>query len=104
MPPDLDSLRDLIQQRQYLLSDHASKRGVERGISSGEIEQAVLSGEVIEDYPDDKYGPSCLILGATENDRILHVQLSYPPQVKVITLYEPSPQEWEADWKTRKQP
>jgi hypothetical protein len=57
---------------------------------------------VIEDYPDDKYGPSCLILGKTKAERILHIQVSYPPSVKVITLYEPSADEWESDWKTRK--
>jgi len=104
MPPDLDALHKLIRDHNYLLTDHASKRGVERAISSAEIEQAILSGEVIEDYPDDKYRPSCLMLGKTETGRILHVQLSYPPTVKIITLYEPSSDEWEDDWKTRKAP
>jgi hypothetical protein len=35
--------------------------------SIAEIEDAIGSrAEIIEDYPDDKYGPSCLILGFTE--------------------------------------
>jgi hypothetical protein len=102
MPPDKDALIQHFQNKNYLLTAHASQRGVERGISSSEIEESVISGELIEDYPDDKYGPSCLILGTTSQKRVLHVQVSYPPNVKVITLYEPSPDEWESDWKTRK--
>lgn len=41
--------------------------------------EAVAHGNIIEDYPDDKYGPSCLILGFTLAGRPLHSQCSYPP-------------------------
>ncbi len=52
---------------------------------------------MIEAYPGDKYGPSCLVLGFTTAGRPLHVQCSYPsrPLVKLITLYEPDPDLWE---------
>lgn len=55
-----------------------------------------MAGEVIEEYPNDKYGPSCLIFGFTIANRPLHVQCSYPsrPLVKIITLYEPDPKIW----------
>ena len=51
----------------------------------------IAAGVIIEDYPDDKYGPSCLLLGHTEAGRPLHIQCSYPsrPLIKIITLYEP---------------
>ena len=44
-----------------------------RNIPVADLEEA-LSGEceVIEDYPDDKYGPSCLLLGFTSTGRPLH--------------------------------
>ena len=102
MPPDYEILKRVFGEKQYIMSLHASDRAVKRDIDDFEIEEAVIDGEIIEDYPDDKYGPSCLILGRTKADRILHVQASYPPKVKVITVYEPSPDEWESDWKTRK--
>jgi len=44
-----------------------------RRISVAEVRQAIASGEVIEDYPDDKYGPSCLISGFTQAERPLHI-------------------------------
>ncbi|MDX2136808.1 MAG: DUF4258 domain-containing protein [Chloroflexota bacterium] len=104
MPPNQDDLHNSIRLRTYLFTTHASKRAAERLILSHEIEEAILSGEVIEDYPDDKYSPSCLILGYSQNKRALHIQVSYPPNVKIITVYEPSPNEWEANLKTRKTP
>jgi hypothetical protein len=99
---DYEVLKRIFEEKSYTLTAHASNRAVERDIDDYEIEEAVIAGAVIEDYPDDKYSPSCLILGTTKHGRILHVQVCYPPKVKVITLYDPSPNDWESDWKTRK--
>jgi len=74
-----------------------------RRIGVRELREAIEIGEIIEDYPDDKYGPSCLIFGLTTGNRPLHVQCSYPsrPLLKVITLYEPDEDLW-IDFKVRK--
>ncbi|MGV8149959.1 MAG: DUF4258 domain-containing protein [Alkaliphilus sp.] len=48
----------------------------------------------MEEYPDDKYSPSCLIYGRTRGGRDIHVQLSSPPSVVIITVYEPDESEW----------
>jgi len=42
----------------------------------------------------DPIPPSCLVYGKTENGRDLHVQVSLPPIVVIITIYEPDPEEW----------
>ncbi|MBL8131020.1 MAG: DUF4258 domain-containing protein [Anaerolineae bacterium] len=89
-------------ERNYLITLHGATRAAQRLILTTEIAEAVLNGHVIEDYPDDKYGPSCLILGVTKTGRMLHVQVSYPESIKVITIYEPSPEDWDADGRTRK--
>lgn len=102
MPPDIDRLREIFAQKNYIISVHASDRASERLIRSAKIEQAIANGIIIEDYPDDKYGPSCLIMGKSIDGRILHVQVSYPPSVKVITVYAPTVDKWEADYKTRR--
>jgi len=93
MPYNLTYLRTLFANKNYLFTAHASDRAAERGIISAEIETAIANGEVIEDYPNDKYGPSCLIMGKSARGRVLHVQVSYQLSVKVITVYEPSPDE-----------
>lgn len=102
MPPDHTALRQAFEEKTYIFTLHASDRAARRAIRSYEIEEAVLNGEIIEDYLEDKYGPSCLLLGYTETKRPLHVQVSYPPDVKVITVYEPSTDEWEDDLRTRR--
>jgi len=91
-------IQEKIQYREYEFSKHAVDQTIWRDISVSELEEALLSFscEVIEDYPDDKYGPSCLVLGFTRTGRPLHVVCSYPGRryLKIITLYEPEPAEW----------
>ena len=93
----INEIREKIRARRYEFSRHAVDQSIMRDIPVADLEEA-LSGkcEVIEDYPDDKYGPSCLLLGFTSAGRPLHVVCSYPsrPLVKIITLYEPDPAEW----------
>ena len=86
----LHDIRDKILQRHYEFSKHAVDQSITRNISVVEVEQAILNrSELIEDYPDDKYGPSCLVLGFTDVERPLHIQCSYPSRalIKIITLY-----------------
>jgi len=100
----LDDIRQKVRRRQYEFSKHAVDQSIVRDISVPEFEEAMQNrSEVIEDYPEDKYGPSCLILGFTSAGRPLHMQCSYPsrPLVKVVTLYEPNPEQW-VDLRTRK--
>lgn len=91
-------------RRQYEFSRHAVDQTIIRNISVAEVEEAISAkSEVIEDYPEDKYGPSCLILGFTKAGRALHLQCSYPSRslIKIVTLYEPDPHLW-TDFRVRK--
>ncbi len=98
---EIEGIRVKINIGEYLFSDHAVKRMIKRDIDRTEIEDAVLSGEIIEQYPDDKYSPSCLIYGRSKAGRHLHVQLSLPPIVVVITVYDPDATEW-IDYRVRR--
>ena len=87
----IDEIIKKIREGLYEYSQHAVDQSVVRIISNKEIREAIEHGKIIEDYPDDKYGPSCLIYGKTENGRPIHVQCSYPSRslIKIITVYEP---------------
>ena len=74
----IDQLRKKIALGQVEYSLHAVRQMVARNITPEEVAQTVLAGEVIEDYPDDKYGPSCLLFGRTAGQRALHVQCTLP--------------------------
>lgn len=84
-------------------TDHVMKRLLLRGISQADVLQAIHSGEIIEDYPNDYPYPSCLLLGTDASGKALHVCCGQgPSEVWMITSYHPDPDEWEADLKTRK--
>jgi hypothetical protein len=99
----LDEIRTKIRNWQFELSRHATNQSIIRRITMQEVREAIEKCEILEDYPEDKYGPSCLILGFTKSNRPLHIQCSYPsrPLVKLITLYEPDPKRW-INFKIRK--
>jgi hypothetical protein len=99
----IDEIRAKIAGGQFEFSQHAVDQSIVRHISVQELREAIAVGEIIEDYPNDKYGPSCVVLGLTLTHRPLHVQCSYPsrPVVKIITRYEPDPRRWH-DFKVRR--
>ena len=100
----INEIRKKINKDEFEFSKHAVDQSIIRGITVQEVREAILrDSELIEDYPDDKYGPSCLILGFTKRSKPLHIQCSYPsrPTIKIITLYEPNPENW-IDMKKRK--
>jgi hypothetical protein len=107
----IGSIQAKVAANEFEFSRHAVDQSLRRRISVQEVREAVVVGQIIEDYPDDKYGPSCLLLGYTQKARPLHIHCSYAsrPLVKVITVYEkvitvyePDPDQW-ADLRTRKQ-
>jgi hypothetical protein len=92
----LDDIRRQLSVGEFEFSRHAFKRAIERNISDAEIRQAGAQARIIEDYPEDKYAPSSLLLGITEAGRPLHIQASHVDSglLKIITIYEPDAAEW----------
>ncbi len=92
----IDEIKAKIAQNLFELSQHAVDQSILRHISIRELRESLENSHIIEDYPDDKYGPSCLILGFTRTKRPIHIQCSYPsrPLLKIITLYEPDLKRW----------
>jgi len=92
----IELIRERFRRMEYEYSLHALDQSIQRRISTNEVEEAIEAGEVIESYPSDKYGPSCLVFGRTATARPLHIQCSAPTRnpVKVITLYQPDHRQW----------
>ena len=92
----LAQIRQQLAAGQFDFSRHAFKRAIERNISEEEINTAGAQAEVIEEYPEDKYSPSVLVLGFTSAGRPLHIQVSVADSdtTRIITLYEPEPSQW----------
>ena len=96
-PSEIEELRAKGAANALEYASHAITRMAQRGVATAEVREALTGGRVVEEYPDDRYGPSCLIFGSTSGSRPLHIVCSYPqrPLLKIITVYEPDPTEWQ---------
>lgn len=91
--------KSFIADRVYY-SGHAryEMEGEESGvIKDEEVFETVLTGKIIETYPEDEPYPSCLIYGKTSKNRPLHVVCGYVDEENlsiIITVYQPLPERW----------
>jgi len=72
-------------------------------ITVEEVRQVVLKGDIIEDYPEDRRGHSCLMFAIPHGKRPVHVVCAPKEEyLAIITAYIPSLEKWEEDYKTRR--
>ena len=91
-------------RKRVLFSAHAVRQTVrpDRMISPSEVRSVVEQGEVIEDYPEDARGHSCLVLGRGEGGRPIHVVCAPKAEyLAIVTAYLPDPEEWSPDFRRR---
>lgn len=99
-----DQLKISIENGYIEWQRHALERMMERGISRESVKTVLLTGEIIEDYPDDKPYPSALFFGWIEGNP-LHGVAAFDSQSNycfVITAYKPDLEHFESDYKTRR--
>lgn len=83
---------------------HIVARLQERGIDPSDIKSCIMTGHIIEDYPDDYPYPSCLVLGATVAGKELHAVIGLGQgYLWLITAYYPDPLKWSEDFSIRKE-
>lgn len=102
----IEEIRELVRAGRYEVSLHAQQERLEDDLDINEIETALLQGELIEGYPKDPRGPSCLVGGLAGPKRI-HVVIGWATRkqqvgrtLRVITVYIPRPPKW-TDLRTR---
>ena len=101
---DLNKLREYYRQEKVIITIHAQERLRQRGIKAKDVRNCVMTGEIIEQYPDDFPFPSCLIFGKTINGKILHVVASDEGTgSRIITAYFPDNIKLGDDLKTRRE-
>lgn len=86
---------------------HALSRMFERGIELSEVEAAMQSGTVVEEYPNDLPYPSRLVLYRSEHG-LLHVVCSKAVDRDttigyIITVYRPDPLDWDESLSKRRE-
>jgi hypothetical protein len=100
-PVDRDAKKIAERLRQQASEDkirvtlHGHQEMIEENISYEALREALLTPEVIENYPDHQRGPCCLVCGRARSGRCVHVVCTTGLEViVVITVYEPRPPRW----------
>ena len=95
---DIEEIQAKIQANEYGYSHHAEIERVADGLTFAQIEEAVLNGEILEDYPDTGRGESCLIVGCS-SDIPIHVVCGWRGEnIVLITVYIPTPPTFLDPW------
>lgn len=101
MPLDETFIRRAVQRGDYELSLHADEERLNEHLTVEEVEEVLRSCEILEQYPEDARGQSCLVLGFS-GGRPVHVVCGRTRQEKLflITVYIPTEPKWK-DPRTR---
>lgn len=84
-----------IKKKDYLFSENADEEKTEDKLNVGEIEEAILSGKVIEERLNDPRGESRLISGMSKSNKLIHVVIGLRlGKPIIVTIYTPSEEEW----------
>ena len=102
---EIESIVESIKSNRVRITDHADEEASNDNLLFKEIFDSIPTGEIIEQYPDDKPYPSCLILSKSLKDEPIHSVWAYNQVTKasaLITVYRPNPEQW-IDWKIRRE-
>jgi len=95
----IENIRAFCADETIVLTEHLLTRMRQRNIRLEDIKNALICGEIIEQYPDDYPFPSCLVYAKN-----IHIVCSIGEKgLYIITAYRPSPEQWEDDGKKRKE-
>ena len=98
----LKQIRKKLLKGEYIITRHAQRRSDARNISLEEIKHVISTGEIIENYPDDKPYPTCLIQGYVQQNKPLYALCALGEIVHIITVHWLDPAKW-LDPKTRRE-
>jgi hypothetical protein len=98
---EIDRITKAICNNRIQITDYADEEAENDLLTFDEVYFSVLNGEVIEDYPDDKPYPGCLIYRQTFSGDPIHSVWAFNEQSQwavLITVYRPDPIRW-IDWR-----
>jgi hypothetical protein len=100
----LQRVRKQAEAGEYRITVHANQEMWDEDISLAEVLEAIVTAHVLENYPQHRRGPCCLLNGQTRRGRPLHVVCTTACEMLIlITVYEPKPPRWISPTQRRQQ-
>ena len=85
-------IQQKVQSEEYFFSRHGDEERKNDNLTIIEVEEAILNGQVLEEYKDDTRGESCLVVGFTNAAKPIHIVCGTTGETLVIiTVYIPTP-------------
>jgi hypothetical protein len=95
---DAEIIKARVRDGNWVVSSHADQEAADENIDIAEIRDAILAGEILEQYANAGRGPSCLLLGFVQG-RSIHVVCGWRGEaVVIITVYIPKPPKFSDPW------
>jgi len=95
---DIHDIKAKVRTNAYVYTQHAEIERKADQLTFAQIEEALLSGEMLEQYPDTGRGESCLIVGFADNIPI-HIICGWRGERgAIITVYIPRPPNFVDPW------
>ncbi|MBI5190246.1 MAG: DUF4258 domain-containing protein [Nitrospirae bacterium] len=90
---------ECIENGEYYFSRHGDQERQNDNLTISDVEEALLSGRILEQYNDTGRGKSCLVAGFTENGAPVHVVCGIRGDLMaVITVYIPKPPKFKSPY------
>jgi hypothetical protein len=100
---DVEQIREKVRDGRWRISTHAAVEAAKDGLSPSNIKSIILTGKIIESYPDRQRH---LIYGVLPdaNNLPVHVVVDYSngEQIVAVTTYVPDVREWIAFQKRKR--
>jgi len=103
---EIRSIIESIKAKRFRITDHADEEAHNDRIRLSEALETISRGEILEQYPDDKPYPSCLIFSRLKSGDSIHTVWAFNGATNssvLITTYRPDPRRW-IDGKIRRTP
>ncbi len=85
-----------VAKQTYEISIHADEERLSEGLTIAQVEHVLSNGEIIEAYPNDPRGKSCLVVGFVSPRIPVHVVCgkNRSGRLILITVYIPAMPKW----------
>jgi len=88
------------RNNEYYFSRHGDQERQNGDLTIAEVEEAILSGRILEHYEDTGRGESCLVVGFTDEGKPIHIVCGErEEQLVVITVYIPRPPKFKTPYR-----
>ncbi|MCH9740358.1 MAG: DUF4258 domain-containing protein [Epsilonproteobacteria bacterium] len=100
---DLEWIVSKVEADDYIFSRHADEERMNDSLMISEVEESMFNGSILESYPEDKRGSSCLVVGFTKQGKPIHTVCGKSgDRLVIITVYIPTPPKFITPYERRK--